>query len=119
MACLPPFNIRICYNFVIQKKYITVVLSIEINILVINLVATLPSFLLLMSTIQRCGRVRGCQYEHPNAFYCNLNNYNCFDPLIKTYGVTLTYSNNPRKHIWTYAGGYYEQGTGSYIPLPL
>ena len=28
--------------------------------------------------------------------------------------MTLTYSNNPRKHIWTYAGGYYEQGTGSY-----
>ena len=34
------------------------------------------------------------------------DNYNCFDPPIKTYGVTLTYSNNPRKHICTYAGGY-------------
>ena len=60
-----------------------------------------------------CGRVRGYQYGYPYAFYCNLNNYNCFDPQIKTYGVTLTYSNNPRKHIWTYAGGHYEQGTRS------
>ena len=60
-----------------------------------------------------CGRVRGYQYGYPHAFYCNLNNYNCFDSQIQTYGVTLTYSNNPRKHIWTYAGGHYEQGTGS------
>ena len=61
-----------------------------------------------------CGRVRGYQYGYPYAFYCNLNNYNCFDPQIETYGVTLTYSSSPRKHIWTYAGGYYEQGTQSY-----
>ena len=61
-----------------------------------------------------CGRVRGYQYGHPRAFHCNLNNYNCFDSQIKTYGVTLTYSNNSRKHIWTYAGGNFKQGTGSY-----
>ena len=60
------------------------------------------------------GHVRGYQYGYPYAFYCNLNNYNCFYPEIKTYGVTLTYSNIPRKHIWTYAGGNFKQGTGSY-----
>ena len=57
-----------------------------------------------------CGQVRGYQYGNPRAFGCYINNYTCFDPQIKTYGVTLTYSNNPRKHIWTYAGGRYEQG---------
>ena len=28
--------------------------------------------------------------------------------------MTLTYSSNPCKHIWTYAGGHYEQETRSY-----
>ena len=56
-----------------------------------------------------CGRVRGYQYGGPYAFICYTENKNCFDPQIKTYGVTLTYSNNPRKHIWTYAAGRYEQ----------
>ena len=58
-----------------------------------------------------CGRVRGYQYGYPYAFYYNINNYNNFNSEIRTFGVTLTYGNNPRKHIWTYAGGYYEQGT--------
>ena len=62
-----------------------------------------------------CGQVRGYQYGYPTGFYCYIYNYTCFDPQIKTYGVTITYSNNPRKHIWTYAGGHGEQldGTGS------
>ena len=58
-----------------------------------------------------CGQVRGYQYGYPAGFYCYINNYTCFDPQIKTFGVTLTYSNNPRKHIWTYAAGHDEQGT--------
>ena len=61
-----------------------------------------------------CGQVRGYQYGIPLAFHCYINNSTCFDPQIKTFGVTLTYSNNLRKHIWTYAGGFSEQGTGSY-----
>ena len=61
-----------------------------------------------------CGRVRGYQYGPSYAFYCNLENENCFDPQIKAYGVTLTYSSSPRKHIWTYAGGSYEGGITSY-----
>ena len=60
-----------------------------------------------------CGRVRGYQYGDLRAFYCYIYNYTCFDPQIKTFGVALTYSNNPRKHIWTYAGGHGEQGTSS------
>ena len=43
-----------------------------------------------------------------------MNNFNYFNSEIKTYGVTLTYGNNPRKHTWTYAGGYHETGTSSY-----
>ena len=60
-----------------------------------------------------CGRVRGYQYGYPWAFYNNINNNNYFNSEIKTYGVTLTYGNNPHKHTWTYAGGFFEQGTGS------
>ena len=56
---------------------------------------------------KNCGQVRGYQYGYPYAFLCYINNDICFDPQIKTYGVTLAYGNNPRKHIWTYAGGYY------------
>ena len=60
-----------------------------------------------------CGRVRGYQYGYPIGFYYYIINANGFDPQIKTFGATLTYSNNPRKHIWTYAGGHGEQGTSS------
>ena len=61
-----------------------------------------------------CGQVRGYQYGYPWAFRCYISNYSCFNSQIKTYGVTLSYSNNPRKHIWTYAGGRYELGRGYY-----
>ena len=61
-----------------------------------------------------CGQVRGYQYGYLGAFYCYINNYTCFNSQINTFGVTLTYSKNPRKHIWTYAGGWYEQGTDSF-----
>ena len=58
-----------------------------------------------------CGRVRGYQWRYLDGFHCYIINDNCFNSEIMTYGVTLTYSNNPRKHIWTYAGGTREQGT--------
>ena len=63
-----------------------------------------------------CGQVRGYQYGYPIGFYqyiINGTEFDKFHPQIKTFGVTLTYSNNPRKHIWTYAGGHGEQGTSS------
>ena len=34
-----------------------------------------------------------------------------FASLMTMVDLALTYGNNPRKHIWTYAGGGYEQGT--------
>ena len=59
-----------------------------------------------------CGQVRGYQYGTPLAFHCYIQRgWFCFKSQIQTGGITLTYSNNPRKHIWTYAGGRYEQGT--------
>ena len=61
-----------------------------------------------------CGQVRGYPYGYPFAFNYNIHNYNYFNSEIRTFGVTLTYGNNPRKHAWTYAGGYPEQGTSSY-----
>ena len=60
-----------------------------------------------------CGRVRGYQYGYPHAFICDIQNVNCFNSQISTWGVTLTYGDNPRKHIWTYVGGLLEQGTYS------
>ena len=63
-----------------------------------------------------CGQVRGYQYGYPIAFHryiINDKGFDKFDPQIKTWGVTLTYSNNPRKHIWTYAGGHGEQLDGT------
>ena len=58
-----------------------------------------------------CGRVRGYQYGLPVAFDCFIDNDpGCSDlQEVRTYGVAFTYSNNPRKHIWTYASGVYEQ----------
>ena len=51
-----------------------------------------------------CGQVRGYQYGSPSAFL----------PLSKgidsyyVEGVSITYGQNPRTHIWTYAGGLTE-----------
>ena len=74
-----------------------------------------------------CGQMRGYQYRSPDGFpplfdsNASPDIENC-----STYvdGVTITYGSNPRKHIWTYAGGLsegYFQGnllcpcnTGSY-----
>ena len=63
-----------------------------------------------------CGQMRGYQYGYPIGFHRYIINgtaFDKFDPQIKTWGVTLTYGNNPRKHIWTYAGGWNEQGKES------
>ena len=62
-----------------------------------------------------CGRVRGYQYGYPVAFDCFIENEaGCSDlEEVRTYGVVFTYSSNPRKHIWTYTTGVYEQTTYS------
>ena len=60
-----------------------------------------------------CGQVRGYQFGYSIGFHHYFISANGIDPQIKTCGITLTYSNNPRKHIWTYAGGENEQQTGT------
>ena len=56
-----------------------------------------------------CGRVRGYQFGSPDAFHrfgscpvpCTIDN-------IYVDGVSITHGASPRKHIWTYAAGIYE-----------
>ncbi len=54
-----------------------------------------------------CGRVIGYQYRLPAAFTnvqgTNSNHDNIDSPYY-VYGVSLTHGQNPRKHIWTFAG---------------
>ena len=57
---------------------------------------------------QVCGRVRGYQFRSPDAFSsthcpapCTIDN-----PYVD--GVSITHGASPRKHIWTYAAGVYE-----------
>ena len=64
---------------------------------------------------QVCGQLRGYIYGSPDAFTPLVGNTGT--PNIEnctTYvdGVTITCGNNPRKHIWTYAGGLSE-GNGN------
>ena len=61
---------------------------------------------------QVCGRVKGYQFKSPDAFERLLN---CPAPctIDKPYvdGVSITHGASPRKHIWTYAAGVYENTT--------
>ena len=57
---------------------------------------------------QVCGRVKGYQFISPDGFRwhncpapCTINN-----PYVD--GVSVTHGTSPRKHIWTYAAGVYE-----------
>ena len=55
-----------------------------------------------------CGQVRGYQYNLLLAFSpYNLNTDLTIDDAYVD-GVSITYGNTPRKHIWTYAGGPHE-----------
>ena len=58
-----------------------------------------------LSYSQVCGQVLGYQYGNPDAFWSFLEgNQKTLD---STYvdGISITYGNSPRKHIWTYVGG--------------
>ncbi len=58
-----------------------------------------------------CGRVVGYQYRRPIAFhYTQYINYNNIDNFNYVSGVSLTHGQNPRKHIWTFAGAS-DEGT--------
>ena len=52
-----------------------------------------------------CGRVRGYQYESPDAFGFHTGPKNINSAY--TDGVSITYG-SPRKHVWTYAAGLQE-----------
>ena len=52
-----------------------------------------------------CGRVRGYQYHSPDAFGTHTGPKNIDSGY--TDGVSITYG-SPRKHVWTYAAGLYE-----------
>jgi hypothetical protein len=56
---------------------------------------------------QVCGRIIGYQYGNPHGFYP----YHNFGYSIDTYyidGISVTYGQSPRQHIWTFAAGYSE-----------
>ena len=53
-----------------------------------------------------CGQVRGYQFGSPDSF--DTGNNNDIDSYY-VHGVSITYyDSNPRQHIWTYVGGWYE-----------
>ena len=51
-----------------------------------------------------CGQVRGYDYRSPDAFAIQSSNIDSY----YVDGVSITYGSNPRQHIWTYTGGWYE-----------
>ena len=64
-----------------------------------------------LSYSQVCGRILGYQRGTPDAF----GNYIIHNHGIDSFyvdGVSITYGNSPRKHIWTYAGGVRQNGLG-------
>ena len=60
---------------------------------------------------QVCGRVRGYQYRSPDAFYTTFCRYLCTIDNPYVDGISITYGDRPRKHIWTYAAGLTENST--------
>ena len=56
-----------------------------------------------------CGRARGYQKGYTLGFYGS-NPYFNMTMIDQSYvsGLSITYSNNPRKHIWTFASGFSE-----------
>ena len=54
-----------------------------------------------------CGQVRGYEFHHIDAFYTFNNDIDS----AYVDGVSITHGSNPRKHIWTYAGGLSEGST--------
>ena len=64
-----------------------------------------------LSYSQVCGQVLGYQRGTPDAFGNYLNNNHGIDSFYVD-GVSITYGNSPRKHIWTYAGGLRQSRIG-------
>ena len=49
-----------------------------------------------------CGQVRGYQFASPDGSYTETNDIDSY----YVDGVSITYDINPRRHIWTYIGGW-------------
>ena len=62
-----------------------------------------------MNYTKVCGKVRGYQFGHIDAFATGSNNIDSR----YVEGISITYGSNPRQHIWTYAGGKEELSTNS------
>ena len=63
-----------------------------------------------------CGRARGYQKGHNAAFLGSI--YKRTIDQTYVYGLSITYSSNPRQHIWTYATGRGERLTNSIENCP-
>ena len=55
-----------------------------------------------------CGQLKGYQLKSPNAFKL-IGSTGIDGPYVD--GASITYGSSPRKHIWTYASGYYLRTT--------
>ena len=64
-----------------------------------------------LNYLEVCGQVRGYQYESSDAFYGIIVNVDIDSYYVD--GVSITYGQNPRTHIWTYAGGLREDFSGT------
>ena len=60
-----------------------------------------------------CGRARGYQKGDTLGFY-DAYHYNTAIDGSYVAGLSITYSNNPRQHIWTFANGHGEKLTEPY-----
>ena len=58
-----------------------------------------------------CGRARGYQKGNTPAFYGSQPHYNRTIDQDYVSGLSITYSSNPRQHIWTFASGRGERNT--------
>ena len=56
-----------------------------------------------------CGRVKAYQFGHPDAFLISIEDIDSY----YVDGISITYGNNPRRHIWTYACGEDDYQAGS------
>ena len=58
-----------------------------------------------------CGRARGYQKGHTLGFYGSRSDFSRTIDESYVDGLSITYSSNPRKHIWTFASGFSERDT--------
>ena len=65
-----------------------------------------------------CGRARGYQKGHTVGFYGSDSGFRRTIDQGYVDGLSITYSSNPRQHIWTFAIGFSERDTSSFYNCP-